>query len=117
MLGQRKKYYLSIIENEFAEEADQLSYEELVERLGSPQEWVNAHLDIVGGESYENKIANLKKKRTFLTLLVTAIVILIVAVTIYIDMPNERFRGFKGDYGEPTIVSTEEQNNTKGDYP
>ena len=55
MLGQRKKYYLSIIENEFAEEADQLSYEELVERLGSPQEWVNAHLDIVGGESYENK--------------------------------------------------------------
>ena len=112
-----KEYYLSTIENEFAEEAEQLSYEELIERLGYPQEWVNAHLDILGGESYENKIANLKKKRKLLTLLVTAIVILIAAVTIYICMNNESFRGFKGYYDEPAIISTEVQNNTKGDQP
>ena len=32
-----KEYYLSTIENEFAEEAEQLSYEELIERLGYPR--------------------------------------------------------------------------------
>ena len=109
-----KAYYLSIIENEFAEEADALSYEELVKRLGSPQEWVNAQLDIVGGEDYGNKLVSLKKKRKVLTLIVTAIVILIAAVTIYVCATNERSRGFRGEYGDPEIVSTEVINDTKG---
>ena len=112
-----KKYYLSIIENDFDDDTDHLSYEELVDRFGSPQEWVDAHLDTTGGEAYENKIATLKKKRKLLTLLVAAIVILITAVMIYICMTNERSRGFKGDYGEPIIISTEEHNNTNGDQP
>ncbi len=112
-----KEYYLSIIENEFSREADRLSYGELVDRLGSPQEWVNAHLDIMGGEAYENKIADLKKKRKIFTLVIMAIAVLIIAVTIYICMTNENNRGFKGYYGEPIIISTEAQNNTKGDQP
>ncbi len=110
-----KEYYLSIIEDDFGDKADQLSYEELVDRLGSPQEWVNSHLDIVGGTAYENKIANLKKKRKVLTLIITIIVLLIAAITIYICIINKNQRGFKGYYGEPTLVSTEAQNNTKGD--
>lgn len=109
-----KEYYLSIIESEFGDDADQLSYEELVDCFGSPQEWVNAHLDIVGGESYENKIANLKKKRKVLSLIVTAIVILIAAVTIYICITNENYRGLKGEYGDPIIESTEMISDTKG---
>ena len=110
-----KEYYLSIIENELAEEVDRLNYGELVDRLGSPQEWVNAHLDIMGGEAYENRIADLKKKWRLLILVITAIIILIVAVTVYICIINERNRGFKGYYGEPIIVSTEVQNTTKGE--
>lgn len=110
-----KEYYLSIIENDFGDEEDQLSYEELVDRLGSPQEWVDSHLDIVGGTSYEDKIANLKKKRKVLTLIITIVALLIAAVTIYICATNDTSRGFKGHYGEPTIVSTEVQNITKGD--
>ena len=109
-----KEYYLSIIENDFGDEADKLSYEELVDRLGSPQEWVDAHLDIVGGTVYENKIANLKKKRNVLTLIITVVAILIAAITIYICINNATSRGFKGDYGEPTIISTVVINNTKG---
>ena len=109
-----KEYYLSIIENDFGDEADKLSYEELVDRLGSPQEWVDAHLDIVGGTVYENKIANLKKKRNVLTLIITVVAILIAAITIYICIYNATSRGFKGDYGEPTIISTDVINNTKG---
>ena len=54
--NKEKEYYLSIIKNDFDDEEDQLSYEELVNRLGSPQEWVDSHLDIVGGTGYENKI-------------------------------------------------------------
>ena len=109
-----KEYYLSIIENDFGDEADKLSYEELVDRLGSPQEWVDAHLDIVGGTVYENKIANLKKKRNVLTLIITVVAILIAAITIYICINNATSRGFKGDYGEPTIISTVVINTTKG---
>lgn len=109
-----KEYYLSIIENDFGDEADKLSYEELVDRLGSPQEWVDAHLDIVGGTVYENKIAKLKKKRNVLTLIITIVALLIAAVTIYICATNDTSRGFKGDYGEPTIISTYVINNTKG---
>ena len=112
-----KSYYLSIIENDFDDEEDQLSYEELVDRLGSPQEWVDSHLDIVGGTVYENKIVCLKKKRTILTLIVSLIVLLIAAVTIYICVNNEKSRGFKSDYGEPIIISTEAQNNIQGDHP
>jgi len=112
-----KEYYLSIIRNDFGDEEDQLSYEELVDRLGSPQEWVNAQLDIVGGEDYKNKIANLKKKRKVLTLIVTAVTILIAAVIIYFYVTNEESRGFKGHYGDPIIISTEVQNNTKGNLP
>ena len=109
-----KDYYLSIIENEFAEEADRLSYGELVDRLGSPQEWANAHLDITGGEAYENKIANLKKKRKMLTLIIIAITLLIAAITIYVCIINRRSRGFKGYYGDPIIESTEMLSDTKG---
>lgn len=109
-----KEYYLSIIENDFGDEADKLSYEELVDRLGSPQEWVDAHLDIVGGTVYENKIAKLKKKRNVLTLIITIVALLIAAVTIYICATNDTSRGLKGDYGEPTIISTYVINNTKG---
>ena len=109
-----KEYYLSIIENDFGDEADKLSYEELVDRLGSPQEWVDAHLDIVGGTVYENKIANLKKKRNVLTLIITVVAILIAAITIYICMTNESFRGFKGDYGDPIVESTEMLSDMKG---
>lgn len=103
-----KKYYLSVIENECAEGADCLSYEELLDRLGSPREWVDAHLEIVGGENYESKVANLKRKRKVLTLIITALVILIAATTIYICIKNERARGFEGDYSDPIIISTEE---------
>lgn len=110
-----KEYYLSIIRNDFGDEADHLSYEELVDRLGSPQEWVNAQLDIVGGEDYENKIANLKKKRKVLTLIVTAVALLIAAVMIYFYVTNEESRGFRGEYGEPIIESTEMLIDTKGD--
>lgn len=109
-----KEYYLSIIENDFGDEADKLSYEELVDRLGSPQEWVDAHLDIVGGTVYENKIANLKKKRNVLTLIITVVAILIAAITIYICMTNESFRGFKGNYGDPIVESTEMPSDMKG---
>ena len=109
-----KEYYLSIIENDFGDEADKLSYEELVDRLGSPQEWVDAHLDIVGGTVYENKITNLKKKRNVLTLIITVVAILIAAITIYICMTNESFRGFKGDYGDPIVESTEMLSDMKG---
>lgn len=109
-----KEYYLSIIENDFGDEADKLSYEELVDRLGSPQEWVDAHLDIVGGTVYENKLANLKKKRNVLTLIITVVAILIAAITIYICMTNESFRGFKGDYGDPIVESTEMLSDMKG---
>ena len=112
-----KEYYLSIIENEFNDEEDQLSYEELVDRLGSPQEWVDSHLDIVGGTVYEEKIANLKKKRKVHTLIITIVALLIAAVAIYIYIINGNHRGFKGDYGEPILISTEVQNNTKGDQP
>ena len=109
-----KEYYLSIIENDFGDEADKLSYEELVDRLGSPQEWVDAHLNIVGGTVYENKIAKLKKKRNVLTLIITVVAILIAAITIYICINNATSRGFNGDYGKPTIISTDVINNTKG---
>jgi len=109
-----KEYYLSIIENDFGDEADKLSYEELVDRLGSPQEWVDAHLDIVGGTVYENKIANLKKKRNVLTLIITVVAILIAAITIYICMTNDSFRGFKGYYGDPIVESTEMLSDMKG---
>ena len=109
-----KEYYLSIIENDFGDEEDQLSYEELVDRLGSPQEWVDAHLDIVGGTDYEDKIVNLKKKRNVLTLIITVVAILIAAITIYICMTNESFRGFKGDYGDPIVESTEMLSDMKG---
>ncbi len=112
-----KEYYLSIIKNDFDDEEDQPSYEELVNRLGSPQEWVDSHLDIVGGTGYENKIANLKKKRKVLILIITVVALLIAAVTIYICTTNDTFRGFQGHYGEATIISTEVQNNTKGDMP
>ena len=112
-----KEYYLSIIENDFGDEADHLSYEELVDCLGSPQEWVNAQLNIVGGEDYANKIANLKKKRKVLTLIVTAVALLIAAVMIYFYVTNEESRGFRGEYGDPIIISTEVQNNTKGNLP
>lgn len=112
-----KEYYLSIIENELAEEANEISYEELVDRLGSPREWVNAQLDIMGGEAYENKIASLKKKRKVLTLIITAVALLIASVAIYFCTANEEERGYKGDYGEPIIISTEVQNNTKGNQP
>ena len=112
-----KEYYLSIIENDFGDEADHLSYEELVDCLGSPQEWVNAQLNIVGGEDYANKIANLKKKRKVLTLIVTAVALLIAAVMIYFYVTNEESRGFKGHYSDPIIISTEVQNSTKGNLP
>ncbi len=109
-----KEYYLSIIENDFGDEADKLSYEELVDRLGSPQEWVDAHLDIVGGTVYENKIANLKKKRNVLTLIITVVAILIAAITIYICINNATSRGFKGNYGDPIVESTEMPSDMKG---
>ena len=112
-----KEYYLSIIENELAEEANEISYEELVDRLGSPREWVNAQLDIMGGEAYENKIASLKKKRKVLTLIITAVALLIASVAICFCSANERSRGFKGYYGDPITISTEVQNDTKGDQP
>ena len=112
-----KEYYLSIIENDFGDEADKLSYEELVDRLGSPREWVNAQLDIMGGEAYENKIASLKKKRKVLTLIITAVALLIASVAICFCTANERSRGFKGYYGDPITISTEVQNDTKGDQP
>ena len=115
--NKEKEYYLSIIKNDFDDEEDQLSYEELVNRLGSPQEWVDSHLDIVGGTGYENKIANLKKKRKVLILIITVVALLIAAVTIYICTTNDTSRGFQGHYGEATIISTEVQNNTKGDMP
>ena len=110
-----KEYYLSIIKNDFGDEEDQLSYEELVDRLGSPKEWVDSHLDIVGGTVYEEKIANLKKKRKVLTLIITIVALLIAAVAIYIYIINGNHRGFKGDYEDPIIISTEVQHNTKGD--
>ena len=115
--NKEKEYYLSIIKNDFDDEEDQLSYAELVNRLGSPQEWVDSHLDIVGGTGYENKIANLKKKRKVLILIITVVALLIAAVTIYICTTNDTSRGFQGHYGEATIISTEVQNNTKGDMP
>ena len=109
-----KEYYLSIIESEFGDDADQLSYEELVDCFGSPQEWVNSHLDIVGGTGYVDKITTLKKKRKVLTLIITVVALLIAAVTIYICIMNGNQRGFKGDYGDPIVESTEMLNNTKG---
>ena len=76
-----------------AEEADEISYEELVDRLGSPREWVNAQLDIMGGEAYENKIASLKKKRKVLTLIITAVALLIASVAIYFARPMREAAG------------------------
>ena len=109
-----KAYYLSIIENDFGDEEDPLSYEELVDRLGSPKEWVDSHLDIVGGTVYEVKIANLKKKRKVFALIITVVALLIATVTIYICIINGNQRGFKGDYGDPIVESTEMLSDTKG---
>lgn len=112
-----KEYYLSIIENDFGDEAEELSYEDLVERLGSPREWVDAHLEIMGGEAYESKITSLKKKRNVLTWIITAIVLLIAALTIYYIIANKNSRGYMGEYGEAVIDSIEKTSSVKGDEP
>ena len=110
-----KEYYLSIIENDFGEETNRLSYEELVDRFGTPQEWIDAHLDIAGGTAYEDKITSLKKKRKVLILIIAAAALLIATVTIYVCIINNISRGFSGDYEDPVIISKEVQSNTKGD--
>ena len=86
----------------------------MVDRLGSPKEWVDSHLDIVGGTVYEVKIANLKKKRKVFALIITVVALLIATVTIYICIINGNQRGFKGDYGDPIVESTEMLSDTKG---
>ena len=61
-----KAYYLGIIQNNIEEDVDQLSYEEIVQRLGTPEEWINAHLEARGGETYRKTVGALKRKANLL---------------------------------------------------
>ena len=103
-----KAYYLGIIQNNIEEDADQLSYEEIVQRLGTPEEWVNAHLEARGGETYRKTVGALKRKANHLKWILTAIVVLVLAVVIYFYFANDGSRGNGGDYGSPSIISTME---------
>lgn len=101
-----KAFYLNTIQNSFAEDADQLSYEEITRRLGTPEEWVNAHLEARGGESYRKNVGALKKKANLLRCIVAIIVLVIISLVVYFIVVNERSRGYSSDYGEPSVVQT-----------
>ena len=101
-----KAYYLGIIQNNIEEDVDQLSYEEIVQRLGTPEEWVNAHLEARGGETYRKTVGTLKRKANLLKWIVAAIVVLVLAVVIYFYFANESGRSSGGGYGDPSIISS-----------
>ena len=105
-----KAYYLDIIQNNIEEDADQLSYGEIVQRLGTPEEWVNAHLEARGGETYRKTVGTLKRKANLLKWIVVVVVLIIVAAIVYICIINEKERGSGGNYDEPLIISTEVSN-------
>lgn len=105
-----KAYYLGIIQNNIEEDADQLSYGEIVQRLGTPEEWVNAHLEARGGETYRKTVGALKRKANLLKWIVVVVVLIIVAAIVYICIINEKERGSGGSYDEPLIISTEVSN-------
>lgn len=102
-----KEYYLTIIENSIDDDTAQLGYDELVERLGTPQEWVNAHLETKGGEVYGEKIGELKKTSNLQKWIIVAIILVVIIVFVSFYFWNERSRGRGGYYDDPSVISTE----------
>lgn len=102
-----KEYYLTIIENSVDDDTEHLDYDELVERLGTPQEWVNAHLDIKGGEVYGEKIGVLKKRSNFQKWIIVAAILVVTAVFVFFYFSNESNRSNGGDYGDPAVLESE----------
>lgn len=101
-----KDYYMTTIQNSFEEDAEKPSYGEIVQRLGTPEEWVNAHLEARGGESYRKNEGALKKRTILLKWIIAVIIVLVLAVIIYFCLANESSRGDGGYYEGPSIIST-----------
>lgn len=102
-----KEYYLSVIQNSVGDDAETCSYEELVERLGTPDEWVSAQMDIKGSDTYGRKVEKLKKRNKLLIFTIVFILLAIVTLFVYFYYANEKSRGYGSEYGEPSIISIE----------
>ncbi|MBO4838844.1 MAG: hypothetical protein J5493_05675 [Lachnospiraceae bacterium] len=104
---EEKEYYLKGIRESFAPFTDQMTYEQLVKKLGTPEEWVNSLLNITDGQLYVEEIRKKTKRKRILRLFAALAIVLVIGTIAYFIWWNERTRSFEGAYGEIVIDSLE----------
>ena len=94
---EEKEFYLRSMRDSFAPFTDQMTYEQLVDKLGMPEEWVSNVLEASGNSLYVQGLKDKEKRKKRLILVVAIVALLMIGI----------FICFIGVYGEITVISEE----------
>ena len=104
---EEKEFYLRSMRDSFAPFTDQMTYEQLVDKLGMPEEWVSNVLEASGNSLYVQGLKDKAKRKKRLILVVAIVALLMIGIFICFIVINDRTRSYGGVYGEITVISEE----------
>lgn len=100
-----RQYYADHIEKSLGEDAQSLCYEEIVHRLGTPEEWVVAQVENLDAGTIILRSVNAyrRMRRNTIIVLTICLAFIVVCLGLFIWDHNNRFVG--GYYSGPVVDS------------
>ena len=102
-----RDYYASHITASLGEDAASLCYEEIVHRLGTPEEWVISQVEnLNAGKVVLKSIHAYKKVRRIAIIITITLLIFLIGVIWFFLWDLRNRAGKTGHYSDPSVIST-----------